>query len=138
MSQPTQPSTRFAGSEQRFVPVSAADLDAAVAELAVVLNSTTEASKPNWVRRLVRLTDTGALGMTVNTCCAIHDPDERLHHPWTNQNGMSVFTVARPLKEAVAILGSGESTEIEIERRRKLFEAFMAENEQRRVREERR
>jgi len=130
--------SRFAGSEQRFVPISGADLDAAVAELAVVLNSTTEASKPNWVRRLVRLTDDGSLGLIMNTCCAIHDPDERLHHPWTNQNGMSVFTVARPLKEAVAILGSAESPELEVERRAKLFEAFTAENEQRRVREERR
>jgi len=116
MSQPTQ----------KFTPIADSDLAAAVAELAAVVGEA-EANTPKWLRRLVRLTDTGAVGLSLSTCCAINDPDERERHPWTHQGGLDAISVAYPLKEAVAILNSNESPELEVSRRRRLFEAWNAE-----------
>jgi hypothetical protein len=113
MSQPTS-----------FVILADDEVDAAVAKLAVVLNSTTEASKASWVRRLCRLPG-GELGAVVRTCAVINNAIDR-EHPWVPEGGMNVYDVAYPLKEAVSILTSGSSPELEVERRAKLFEAFQA------------
>jgi hypothetical protein len=114
MSQPTQ----------NYNLVSDAEAPEAVAALAKIIGEA-EANKPSWIRRLVKL-GTGELGLIVNSCIAIRRDDLSWQSPWTVANGMAAIAVAYPLSEAVAILKSADSPEIEVERRRKLFEEFQA------------
>jgi len=118
MSQPTQ----------KFTPIADSDLAAAVAELVAAVGEA-EANKPSWIRRLVKL-GTGELGLVVNSCVAIRRDDLSWKSPWT-ANGMATIAVAYPLSEAVAILKSDDSPEIEVERRQKLFAEFQAEKAKR-------
>jgi len=114
---------------QTYTFVSDDEAPEAVAALAKLIGEA-EANKPSWVRRLVKL-GTGEIGAIVRTCCQIQRESLDWKSPWTVPNGLSAIEVAYPLAEAVGILQSTDSPEIELERRRSAFAVFQAEKAKR-------